>query len=507
MKDLWEHQDQCLEAIDQAIEEGHKSIAVCGPTGCGKSTIMFEMMKRRQEKMVLHTNRTGLFTQLHENMQTEGIPHGLLASGYEPTGADKQLAMLQSLESWCVRGNRGVHPAAITIWDECHNLVGGQSIELRSKYGDCVDVGFTATPIDIGHVYTKLIVAAETAKLRKQGILAPIWHYGAPEVHDKILGTIKEDGECGIVQAKRDEFAYQIFGDVFEHYKKINPEKKPTLMFAPGVKQSIWLCEQLNHKGLRCAHVDAARIWFDGEVYERDRDALNTLKRQLLHGDIDIVSNCQVLREGIDWPFVEHIVFATIFGSLKAYIQSGGRGMRAYEGKKVCTLQDHGGNWWRHGSLNATREWELELSMRQISGERIERIRNKEEHPPTICPACELIGTMRNGMCTCGFRFKAAKRIVRQLDGSLREMQHYIFRKRTTAPISMKSKWIGYARSQLKSQRFCDDSFAQIQARWAQNNPHPKTKRWQFPDPSWPMVPVHYREYYTPFSSVRDFHK
>src|SRR5688572_31989517 len=40
------------------------------------------------------------------------------------------------------------------------------------------------------------------------------------------------------------------------------------------------------------------------------------------------------------------------------------------EGKTHATLQDHGGNWWRHGSLNADRDWRPDETANGMTGDR-----------------------------------------------------------------------------------------------------------------------------------------
>jgi hypothetical protein len=120
-----------------------------------------------------------------------------------------------------------------------------------------------------------------------------------------------------------------VFGRVLAAWKQHNPGQRPTLLFAPDVKGSIYFAEQFTEAGIPAAHIDGDDIWMNGESYSSDGDMRELVRDKLASGDIKVVCNRFVLREGIDWPFVECGILATVFGSLSSYIQSGGRLLRA----------------------------------------------------------------------------------------------------------------------------------------------------------------------------------
>lgn len=148
-------------------------------------------------------------------------------------------------------------------------------------------------------------------------------------------------------------------------------------------------------------------------------------------GEIKVVCNRFVLREGIDMPWVEHGILATVFGSLQTHLQSGGRLLRACPGKARATVQDHGGNWWRHGSLNADREWDLCLTPAMCAGVREDRFREKKDREPCRCPGCGLV--LAGLSCPgCGFKIDPRKksRPVVQHDGELRDVEGDVYQPR-----------------------------------------------------------------------------
>jgi hypothetical protein len=94
------------------------------------------------------------------------------------------------------------------------------------------------------------------------------------------------------------------------------------------------------------------------------------------------------------------------------------------------TIQDHGGNWHKHGSLNADREWSLDYTDAIVYGLRADRLRNKQEKEPRRCPQCAKIVATRR--CPCGYEFegKKASRPVVSADGSLKQMTGDIYKAR-----------------------------------------------------------------------------
>jgi ribosomal protein L32 len=79
--------------------------------------------------------------------------------------------------------------------------------------------------------------------------------------------------------------------------------------------------------------------------------------------------------------------------------------------------------------LNADREWRLEFTSHMVAGMRQERLREKQEHEPIVCPEC---GKVRAGgaMCACGYRSERKSRRVVQHDGTFKEIEGDIYKPR-----------------------------------------------------------------------------
>lgn len=288
-------------------------------------------------------------------------------------------------------------------------------------------LGFTATPLDIGHMYDWLYTMAVTSECRAVGALVPAIHYAPDEPDTRNLKRTKT-GEFTEPDVRKAIMSATILGRVIDHYWRINADQRPTVLFAPGVAESLWFCDELNKNGIPAAHIDGERVSLDGQHYVSNKNARDEIRERLRSGDIKVVCNRYVLREGIDWPFVGHMIFATIFGSLCSYLQSGGRGLRASPGKENVTVQDHGGSWHRLGSLNADRDWVLGDTAYMLAELREQRMKQKEEAEPITCAKCHAVRMMGKGCPVCGHISDGKRRMVVQRDGTLKAQHGDIYR-------------------------------------------------------------------------------
>ena len=337
---LWPQQEFGLSEIDRLVKAGRKRIVLVSPTGGGKTKLAIERMIASEVPSSFYTHRRMLLGQTGARFEEAGLDYGFRASKMdENLDAQIQLAMIQSEASAIYRKKRrSLHNAKEILIDEAHANSNGV-IETIIDDHNCVTIGLTATPLGIGHIYEDMVIAGTNSELRACGSHVIAHTFGPSEPDTRIVGKVKiGEGECGITQAKRSVYSHKVFGDVVEHYRKLNPGGKPALLFAPGVQESIWFCEQLNDMGISAAHIDGGDCWLDGELVPSSQEIREEIEHRCQSGDIKIVCNRFVLREGVDWPFIYHGIFATIFGSLTAYLQAGGRIIRNHPSMDHCCV-------------------------------------------------------------------------------------------------------------------------------------------------------------------------
>lgn len=404
----------------------HRRICLTSPTGGGKSLMMREIIRRLELPTVLYGNRRMLIEQLSTGMDDDGISYGIRAAGHRPAFLrDVQISSLQTEHSRVVkRKSWSLHEAKLVMVDEAHGQKQATAQEILGRHvsAGATVIGFTATPLDIGEMYDHLIVAGVNSELRACGAHV-ICHTHAPDEPETKNLKRTPTGEYTEGDVKKVIMTPTIVGRVFDWWKRLNPDARPAILFAPGVAESLYFAQEFYKRGVPAAHIDGDEIWINGTLMPADKEARKELAQASESGEVKIVCNRFVMREGIDWPWLYHCIMATVFGSLTSYLQSGGRLLRSHPSLDHVLLQDHGGNWWRHGSLNADREWDLSQTAYIVSSMREERIREKKEPEPLTCPECGLVRGGGPRCPGCGFEHTKRVRRVVQLDGTLNSVE------------------------------------------------------------------------------------
>lgn len=436
MPAAWPHQEYGVDETWRLIQAKKRRICLTSPTGGGKSRMAIELILRALAEgwgVSLYSNRRMLIEQLSGVLGGAGIDHGIRMAGYEDEWRKRvQVASVQTeWQAVYKRKRRPLHDSGLVLIDEAHIQKGDAATQIINDHVEAgaAVVGITATPLDLGGIYTTLVQAGRTSELRKCGALVPCYHYGPDEPDTKKLKR-QASGEYSEGDVKKVIMTATIFARVQAEFGRLNTERRPTILFAPGVGESIWFAQQFHDAGISAAHIDGSEVWVDGEFYPSSREARENVVEASKRGEITVLCNRFVLREGIDLPWLSHGIFATVFGSLQSYLQSGGRLIRAHPSIDRVTLQDHGGNWHRHGSLNADRVWRLDDTAHVVSGMREERLRNKQEPEPIRCPKCAAIRANGPKCPVCGFECGRKIRPVVQKDGSLKEYAGDIYKPR-----------------------------------------------------------------------------
>jgi superfamily II DNA or RNA helicase len=430
-----------MHEVPRRIDAGERRICVTSPTGSGKTVTICDLIEwalDRRWEAILYTNRRLLIEQLRRVLRGRGFDFGVRAAGHaEELEQPVQVSSLPTERSrtinstrWIIHGHGG---KLLAIVDEAHLNKSGTAQTILQRHYDAGHVycGFTATPIDLAHLYDSLVIAGTPTQMRQCGALVSAYHYGPDEPDMHTFRQSTKTGEYVENDVRKAIMTPTIFGRVLGQFHQLNPERNPTILFGPGVNESIWFAEQFSAQGIRAAHIDGEGYWLDGE-YRRttDPEERHQLLEDLRAGGIKVLCNRYVAREGLDLPEVSHLILATVMGSLQTYLQSVGRGLRAAPGKDRCTIQDHGGHYWRHGSVNADREWHLNYTESLIAEARAERFRSKESAEPIRCPQCGLVRASGPRCPGCGHECSKRSRMVIQTDGTLREHVGDIFRPR-----------------------------------------------------------------------------
>lgn len=435
-----EPQTSGVMSLLQAIDSGEKRIVFVSPTGTGKTLMAGYSMSRLRDqgkRVDLQTYRRLLLNQLSGEMTKFGIPHGIKAAGMDDRADASELVQLVMTQTELSKAKRRVgyrrDVPEVMFLDEAHNQLGGESGEALKQMiaSGMTLVNVTATPVGISPEHgTCMIEAGKNSEFRRLGLLLPCYVYGPDEPAAALKLKPTKTGEFREGDVVKAIMSPTIFGRVLEWYQKLNPGRLPAILFAPGVKESIWFAEQFSDAGIRAAHIDGDKIWIDGETHNKSQSLVDEIKKESESGRLPVISNRFVLREGLDWPHLYHAILATVFGSLTSYLQSVGRLLRNHPSLDHVILQDHGGSYHRHGSPNADRVWTLGWDANRYSQERQQALREKKEPEPIVCPKCSAVRLSGPSCMTCGHVSDRKGRMVVQTDGTLKFVSGDIYKER-----------------------------------------------------------------------------
>src|SRR5262249_2944810 len=152
-------------------------------------------------------------------------------------------------------------------------------------------VGVTATPCrgdgrGLGGVFQRLIETADIPALQVAGHLAAVVTYAPSRpdlagVHIRRGDYVEHELETAVNTAK-------LVGDLLEHWLRLARGRR-TVVFCVTVKHSLHVRDRFREAGILAEHID-------GTTPIEERDAI---LRKLARGEIDVITNCAVLTEGV----------------------------------------------------------------------------------------------------------------------------------------------------------------------------------------------------------------
>lgn len=408
--ELRPYQERAVRLARMHVDAGKKRILLAAPTGSGKMCILASIIRSSTVPVLFVCHRMELVDQCCNEIARVGIHHvGVLRGDDERENASAsiQVASIQTL----IR--RPKPKAGLVIIDECHRSLSDSFTELLKHYQDSIILGFTASPCrsdgrPMGDVYEVLETVASYSELlkRPEWLLEPDV-FSAPIAPNLSTLQVKhgdfEETPLGEVMSQK-----HLVGNLLDHWLALadkypvfvngmrapgqttTGERRRTFIFAVNIQHSKLICERFAAAGIRIAHLD-------GTTPEDERRAvLNAIRK----GEIECVSSCNVLLEGVDAPEVKCVVHARPTWSLVLWLQSCGRILRPWKlpnGDWARPLiLDHADNWSRHGPPHEDRVW----SLTNVVG------RKSTAKPYKMCRACFAYVMLSAKVCTyCKYVF------------------------------------------------------------------------------------------------------
>jgi DNA repair protein RadD len=407
LRPLRPRQAAAIEAIRQAVKEGHKRVVLQAPTGFGKTLtaahIIAGALEKRKRPMFTCPAIT-LVDQTLKSFEAEGIRDiGVIQAQHERTdwNARVQIATPQTL----IR--RAMPDVDFILIDEVHEEFSGlNEIMDSAAWLNKIVIGLSATPWKrgMGLRWTKLIVAATIQELIDEEFLSPFQIYVPDHNLDrKKIKVVKgEFQDKSASEAMRDAV---IVGDVVKTWQQYGPGDK-TFMFCVNRAHAR---EQMNaflDAGIPFGYIDSLT----------PMDERRLAFKQMRGGEIAGIASVGCLIRGVDED-VRCIIDAQPTKSEMRHVQKWGRGLRTADGKEFLIGLDHAGNTLALGMVTDIHHDHLDTHK---PGEKADSFEGEKAPPkPRKCGKCHTLIPAGRQVCPkCGERVHVVSD-VESKDGEL----------------------------------------------------------------------------------------
>lgn len=333
--ELRPYQQEAMDAILEAWENGtHKTLLVL-PTGCGKTIVFAKVTEecvRQGDRVLILAHRGELLEQAADKIgkatglgcATEKAEETCLGSWFRITVGSVQSMMRES------RLSRFPDDYFDTIIiDEAHHCISDSYQRVLHHFPEAKVLGVTATPDrgdmkNLGQVFESLAYEYTLPRAIKEGYLSPIKAVTIPLKVDLTgVGVQSGDFKAGDLGTALDPYLEGIATEMEKYCRE-----KKTVVFLPLVKTSQKFRDILNAHGFQAAEVN-------GESQDRTE-----VLQEFADGRYNVLCNSMLLTEGWDCPSVDCIVVLRPTKVRSLYCQMVGRGTRLSSGKDHLLLLD-----------------------------------------------------------------------------------------------------------------------------------------------------------------------
>jgi DNA repair protein RadD len=458
------YQKRAIETLRKRYAEGTRRMILVSPTSSGKMFLVAAITRTATLPVLFVAHRMELIEQCVTQLERQGFSHiGVLRGDddrEDPT-ATIQVASIQTL------ARRPKPKAGIVFIDEVHRGASDQYRDhIFNHYTDAIIIGLTATPTRLdgrplgGDLFQTLDVVATYEELIKGGYVMEPLAYGWPPPDlskIKMAGGDWDETELGAVMN-----VDTLVGDLVTHWLKLAnlhavTEDGVRKVVQGAYRTTFCFATDIAHsKAIVARFRETERVeieHLDGTTPERERRAI---LEALASGELDIVSNCNVLLEGVDIPSAKCAIMARPTQSLVLHRQSTGRILRPFcpDCRGPCgkhpyvepLLLDHAGNYDRHGPPTEDLAWSLKSRPTKLSTVRFEK----------RCPECGAYVAGGRATCSaCGHVFpppadKPMTEEQRELVQKDPELAKKAFYDKHVTASRIKGFKVGYASAKFK---------------------------------------------------------
>lgn len=366
---FFDYQIKAQEDIKKEYARGVRKVLYVLPAGGGKTYTfcgLGVMSANRGKRVLTMAHKEELIDQIcvsyakiGQKVRIEGsksLVNSVRESVFEAVGADMidqdSPVMVSTVQTISSRKEK-IETPDFMIYDEAHHCPARTYSDIADHFQKAYILGVTATPCrltgrSLGDFFDSMVMGPKPSELIYMGRLVPSVIYSIPSVDFSGVGLKNGDYDLKELENVIQNNQKFVYGSVYDNYIKFG-EKGRAVLFAPTVKVAYETAESMREKGLRWATLE-------GKLSSADR---RHIVRSLRNGDLDGVSNRDIVSEGFDLPALSVAIFLRKTASTSFWIQAGARALRAEKGKTHGIILDHVGNAITHLEPDLDRDYTL----------------------------------------------------------------------------------------------------------------------------------------------------
>jgi len=303
---------------------------IVAPTGSGKTTMGIEIAARLGERCLVLVKSLDLAKQWRAAIkQFTGLEAGLIGGGQWQEGRQFTIGLVQTL----VNQETGLD-VGLVIVDECHNIPAQQAYSVINRQAAKYRYGLSATPQrrDNLEFMIHVVLGEIVAEIESHEVDGAVLPVTVSTIQHNFIGNPESWTDFINLLARDDERNRVIVASAIKSSRAVG-----TAVLTATVNHAETLTGLIKQHG-----IDALLLHGQLPKKEREQRMKDAPGRPLIIGTLSLLS------EGIDWPHVGAIIFASPVSAsvdretpaATRLIQSIGRGRRPYPGRTMAHVLD-----------------------------------------------------------------------------------------------------------------------------------------------------------------------
>lgn len=345
------YQEECLSKISERLNSGIHRQLVALPTGSGKTVVFGHLIEQTKHKTLVIAHTCELLEQAKEKIEMicPSLKVGLVNATHKEFDSPVVVSSIQSARKPENLKQLQQQGFSLMVYDECHHAASDSARMVIECLGfgkgtDRLLTGFTATPLrmdgkGLGEDFDEIVFSKTIKSMIKEGYLCQ--PRGIKVSSDLDLSAVKTESGDYIATSLSDVMNTDALNDLVAKTYVEKALGRKAICFGVSISHAENLAKWFKTYGVKAETIN-------GNMPKDERDGILRLFKD---GEIDVITNCQVLSEGYDDASISCVIMARPTQSRGLYLQMAGRGLRLFPNKKDCLILDFGD---KHHTLRCT---------------------------------------------------------------------------------------------------------------------------------------------------------